>query len=110
MVFFVQLYLPSFANISLPFTSNTHHLDESNVFLPGANNFTRQHVPAFLSSLSALKAVCIGSANLYGTLPSFHDNVVNTLVQLRLDNNALSGRYHSSITRYVNTTPCSTTN
>jgi len=59
---------------------------------PGANNFTRQHVPTFLSSLTALTAVCISSANLYGTLPSFDPNVVNTMVKLRLDNNALSGR------------------
>ena len=59
--------------------------------LSGANNFTRQHVPAFLSKLSALTAVCISSANLIGTLPSFDANVVNTLAQLRLDNNALSG-------------------
>ena len=48
-------------------------------------------MPSFLSSLSALKAVCIGSANLYGTLPSFHPNVVDTMMQLRLDNNALTG-------------------
>jgi len=44
--------------------------------------------------LSTLTAVCISSANLIGTLPSFDANVVSTLAQLRLDNNGLSGRHY----------------